>query len=95
MSLAEDVVVDFFAGGIKYGNAGGQVLGHAVCLYGVATGIISVIEKVQRFRYDFIVGVEEDYHVVLVGRISLHDLLDGIDFGTVVLVGHNNVDRHL
>lgn len=95
MPLAEDVVIDLFTGGIEYGNAGSQVFGHAVGLYGITTGIVSVVEEAQGFRHYFVVGIEEYNHVVLVGRIAFHDLLNGIDLGTLVFVGYDNVDRHL
>ncbi len=91
----EKIVVDFLAGGIEDGDAGVQVLRHAVRLDGVAAGVVGVVEQAEGVRHDVVVGIEEHNHVVFVGSIAFHHLLDGVDLGAVLLVGHYDVYGHL
>lgn len=89
------IVVDFFAGGIENSDAGIQVLRYAVCLDGIATGVVGVVEHAEGVRHDMVVGIEDDNQVVFIGSVAFHNLLDGIDFGAVFLVGYYDVYGHL
>ena len=42
-----------------------------------------------------VVGIEDDNQVVFIGSVAFHNLLDGVDFGAVFLVGHYDVYGHL
>lgn len=95
MCQTEKIVVDFFAGGIENSDAGIQVLRYAVCLDGIATGVVGVVEHAEGVRHDMVVGIEDDNQVVFIGSVAFHNLLDGVDFGAVFLVGHYDVYGHL